>query len=89
MCGAVKSITSPTSVCLLIVDQLLEGSLAYTRSLIEYLAPAGLRMDDLISALDMLALEIRQQGYQVSRGDRTFESQIFRADNYLSLSSRP
>ena len=89
MCGAVKSIPSPTSVCLLIVDQLLEESLAYTRLLIDNLTPAGLRTDDPISALDMLALVMRQQGYQVSRGNRTFETQVFRADIHLSLSSRP
>jgi signal transduction histidine kinase len=47
------------------VDQLLEESLAFTRLLIEELTPAGLRTGELISALHMLALEMRQRGYQV------------------------
>lgn len=51
-----------------IVDQLLEESLAYTRSLIEELTPAGLRTGELIGALHMLALEMRQRGFQVDVG---------------------
>jgi signal transduction histidine kinase len=47
------------------VDQLLEESLAFTRLLIEELTPAGLRTGELLSALHMLALEMRQRGYQV------------------------
>ena len=50
---------------LVIVDQLLEESLAYTRLLIEDLTPVGLRTGELISALDALALDMRQRGYQV------------------------
>ena len=50
---------------LTIVDQLLEESLAYTRSLIEELTPAGLRTGEIISAFEMLALEMRQRGYLV------------------------
>lgn len=53
------------STNLKIVDQLLEESLTYTRLLLEELTPTGLRTGDLISALDMLAFEIRQRGYQV------------------------
>ena len=51
-----------------IVDQLLEESLAYTRLLIEELTPAGLRTGELIDALHMLALEMRQRGFQVDVG---------------------
>lgn len=36
-----------------------------TRLLIEELTPSGLRTGGLIRALDMLALEMRQRGYQV------------------------
>ncbi|MEO6308680.1 MAG: hypothetical protein ABIO96_09165 [Nitrospiraceae bacterium] len=61
------SVRGHASASLLIVDQLLGKSLAYTGLLIDNLTPAGLRTDDLMSALD-IALEIRQQGYQVSRG---------------------
>ncbi len=50
---------------LVIVDQLLEESLAYTRLLIEDLTPVGLRTGELISAFDALALDMRQRGYQV------------------------
>ena len=59
------SVRGHAPASLTIVDQLLEESLAYTRSLIEDLTPAGLRTGELISALDLLALEMRQQGYQV------------------------
>jgi hypothetical protein len=59
------SVRGHAPASLTIVDQLLEQSLAYTRSLIEDLTPAGLRTGELISALDLLALEMRQQGYQV------------------------
>jgi len=59
------SVQGHASASLKIVDQLLEESLAYTRLLIEELTPTGLRTGDLISALDMLAFEIRQRGYQV------------------------
>ena len=47
------------------VDQLLEESIAYSRLLIEELAPAGLRTGNLVSALDMLAVELRHEGHQV------------------------
>ena len=59
------SVGGHASASLGIVDQLLEESLVYTRSLIEELTPAGLRTGELISALDMLAIEMRQRGYQV------------------------
>lgn len=60
------SVRGHSSASLRIVDQLLEESLAYTRLLIEELTPAGLQTGDLISsAFDMLALEMRQRGYQV------------------------
>ena len=59
------SVRGLASASLRIVDQLLEESLAYTRSLIEELTPAGLRTGELIRAFDMLALEMRQRGYQV------------------------
>lgn len=59
------SVRGHASASLLIVDQMLEESLAYTRSLIENLTPAGLRTNDLISVLDMLALKMRQRGFQV------------------------
>ena len=54
-----------TSSSLTLVDQMLEESLAFTRLLIDDLTPAGLRTGELISALDMLALEMCQKGYQV------------------------
>ncbi len=60
------SVRGHSSASLRIVDQLLEESLAYTRLLIEELTPSGLQTGDLISsAFDMLALDMRQRGYQV------------------------
>ncbi len=50
---------------LAIVGQLLEESLAYTRLLIEELTPSGLRTGQFISALEMLALDMRQGKHQV------------------------
>jgi signal transduction histidine kinase len=50
---------------LTIVDQLLEESLAYTRLLIEELTPSGLRTGQFMSALEMLALDMRQGKHQV------------------------
>ncbi len=59
------SVVGHASASLGIVDHLLEESLVYTRSLIEELTPAGLRTGELVRALDLLALEMRQRGYQV------------------------
>ena len=50
---------------LTIVDQLLEESLAYTRLLIEELTPSGLRTGQFMSALEMLALDMRQGSHAV------------------------
>ena len=50
---------------LTIVDQLLEESLAYTRLLIEELTPSGLRTEQFMSALELLALSMRQGRHQV------------------------
>ena len=47
------------------MDQLLEESLAYTRLLIEELTPSGLRTGQFMSALEMLALDMRQGKHQV------------------------
>jgi hypothetical protein len=47
-----------------VVDQLLEESITYSQVLIEELTPAALRTSGLVSALDMLAVELRQGGYQ-------------------------
>jgi signal transduction histidine kinase len=59
------SMPGHASARLAIVDQLLEESIAYGRLLIEELTPAGLRTGGLISALDALAVELRQGGNQV------------------------
>jgi signal transduction histidine kinase len=50
---------------LLIVDQLLEESLAYTRLLIEELTPSGLQAGQFISALEVLALDMRHGRHPV------------------------
>jgi signal transduction histidine kinase len=50
---------------LTIVDQLLEESLAYTRLLIEELTPSGLRTGQFMSALEMLALDMRHGSHPV------------------------
>ena len=50
---------------LTIVDQLLEESLAYTRLLIEELTPSGLQTGQFISALEILALDMRQGSHPV------------------------
>lgn len=47
-----------------VVDQLLEESITYSQLLIEELTPAALRTSGLVSALDMLAVELRQGGFQ-------------------------
>ncbi len=50
---------------LTIVDQLLEESLAYTRLLIEELTPSGLRTEQFMSALEILALDMRHGSHRV------------------------
>jgi signal transduction histidine kinase len=50
---------------LTIVDQLLEESLAYTRLLIEELTPSGLRTGQFISALEILALDMRHGSHPI------------------------
>jgi hypothetical protein len=59
------SIPGHASARLAIVDQVLEESIAYSRLLIEELTPSGLRTGGLVSALDGLAVEMRQGGHQV------------------------
>ena len=58
------SVPGHASGSLRVVDQLLEESITYSRFLIEELTPAGLRTGDLVSALNMLAVELRRDGYQ-------------------------